>query len=181
MRRDPALAGLSCDHHEALLVALRLKRATAGTLNEAIGRLRDYWDGHARDHLAAEEQILLPVLAGGGRHEHPVVAQVLLDHLVLRSRAELLLASAAGADRLHEAHGLGTALAEHVRREERVLFPLIEEALSRDELDRVAQRLEHARLRSTRRSGSSRPPESTERWLPLSFGPLPGPGDSEGG
>ncbi len=65
MRRDRALATLSRDHHEALVVAQRLERAASATIDEAIGSLRLYWHGPGRDHFAAEEQILLPVLAGG--------------------------------------------------------------------------------------------------------------------
>lgn len=177
MRRNPALAILSRDHHQALVVAQRLQRAAPPTIADAIESLRAYWERHGRDHFAAEEQVLLPRLAQDAHHEHPVVAQVLLDHLVLRHRAEPLLESRAPADCLEAAHALGAALAEHVRREERVLFPLIEHALTPDQLVEVGEELEHAALRL------AVPGDPTTLGAPeeLSFGPLPGPGDSDGG
>jgi hemerythrin-like domain-containing protein len=38
----------------------------------------------------------------------------------------------------------GEALDGHVRHEERVLFPMIDEALSEEELERLVQRVEEA-------------------------------------
>lgn len=181
MRRDPALVSLSRDHHQALVVAQCLKRATLETVDAAVERLRAYWERRGADHFAAEEQILLPALAQGARHEHHVVSQVLLDHLVLRHRAAVLLDDGPHDDHLEEAQALGTALAEHVRREERELFPLIEQALPRDQLDQLAELLEHAALRTTTRSSAASNPGVLDPSGRLSYGPLPGPGDSEGG
>jgi iron-sulfur cluster repair protein YtfE (RIC family) len=63
--------------------------------------------------------------------------RVLVDHTLIRRDADALEGS--GLDRVHE---LGDRLEAHVRHEERVLFPLIEQALPDDELARVAQRVD---------------------------------------
>ncbi len=60
MRRHPALQELSCDHHHALVVAQRLKRAeppNAGAARDAFG---EYWSSDGRRHFREEEEILLP-------------------------------------------------------------------------------------------------------------------------
>ena len=181
MRRDPALVRLSRDHHQALVVAQDLRRATQGTLNTAIESFRMYWERDGAEHFAAEEQILLPLLAEQARQGESVVTDVLIDHLVLRDQADRVLGRPSGSDRLEDARALGTSLTEHVRREERVLFPLLERVLSADQLTDLADRLEHTRLRYLSRSDYAADQEMAERWSGLNYGPFPGPGDSEGG
>jgi hypothetical protein len=62
--------------------------------------------------------------------------RVLVEHVDLRRRAQDLTA---GSDPdVAELHELGERLEGHIRHEERVLFPMIEEALPAEELDRLA-------------------------------------------
>src|SRR5947207_16012839 len=93
MPRDPALVRLSRDHHQALVVAQRLRRATQATLASALESFRTYWEREGAEHFAAEEQLLLPLLAEQAHQGEPVVADVLIDHLVLRHQAEIGRAS----------------------------------------------------------------------------------------
>jgi hypothetical protein len=55
MKRSAAIASLSRDHHEALVVAQKLRRATDATAVEARAALLDYWTGHGRLHFRLEE------------------------------------------------------------------------------------------------------------------------------
>jgi hypothetical protein len=85
---------------------------------------------------------LLPAFAAHGDPHHPLVARVLCEHVAIRHRAEVVLGGAdAGVADLHE---LGGLLADHVRLEERELFPLIERAMPTDALAIVAAALEQA-------------------------------------
>jgi hemerythrin-like domain-containing protein len=68
---------------------------------------------------------------------------------------------------------IGELLEAHIRLEEREVLPTIEEALPAEALREVAARLE-----------AQKSSPHTEPWVPakgLSYDPLPGPGDSEGG
>jgi hypothetical protein len=142
MRRDPALVSLSHDHHQALFVARALRRATRETTAEARAGFLAYWNAHGRTHFRLEEEILLPAYARHGDAHHPLVARVLCDHVAIRHRAgELAGAATPSPFILRE---LGTRLADHVRLEERVLFPLIERALPVAALSAVAAALAHA-------------------------------------
>ena len=87
--------------------------------------------------------MLLPAFAGHGDPHHPLIARVLCDHVEIRHRAEVVLDDDASTtvDDLHE---LGGLLADHVRVEERELFPLIEQAMPADDLAVVASALEQA-------------------------------------
>lgn len=134
MKRHPALQQLSRDHHRALAVAQALKRADQATAEEAHTRFLDYWNTEGREHFREEEEILLPALACFTDPDQPVVTHVLLDHIRIRALAQ----QPPEVARLHE---LGSQLEQHVRREERELFGLIEQAIPDRELVELAARL----------------------------------------
>jgi iron-sulfur cluster repair protein YtfE (RIC family) len=70
------------------------------------------------------------------------VVRVLVEHVEIRRQAsEVASGGDPGCAELRE---LGELLEGHIRHEERVLFPLIEDALPRDELRRLAVALEAA-------------------------------------
>jgi hypothetical protein len=141
MKRDPALVSLSHDHHQALFAAQTLRRAVDETAADARAAFLDYWERHGRNHFRLEEEILLPAFARHGDAYDPLVARVLCDHVAIRARADALARDQhLGASELHE---LGASLADHVRLEERQLFPLIERAVPAARLAAVAAALEH--------------------------------------
>lgn len=142
MKRSDALAPLSRQHHQGLFAAMKLKRADAAGADDARAAFVDYWEREGRDHFRVEEEVLLPAYARHGEHDHPAVVRVLVDHVDLRRRGEDV-AAVADPDpaALNE---LGERLERHIRHEERVLFPLIEEALPPDELARLAHETGHA-------------------------------------
>lgn len=142
MKRDPALTSLSRDHHQALFVAQQLRRATAATAGEARAAFLGYWEEHGRTHFRLEEEVLLPAYAGHGDPHHPLVGRALCDHVAIRHRADALaLDPASSVAALHE---LGVRIADHVRLEERELFPLVEHAMPSPHLAAVAVALDHA-------------------------------------
>jgi len=93
-------------------------------------------------HFRAKEELLLPALARHGDPDEPAVVQVLVAHVDLRRRAQDLARSAQPS--LDELHELGARLERHIRHGERVLFPMIENALPAEELERLVAALEPA-------------------------------------
>jgi hypothetical protein len=142
MKRSPALVTLSHDHHQALSVALKLRRATPRTADDARAAFLAYWDRHGRQHFRLEEEVLLPAYADHGDAHHPLVARALCDHVAIRARADALAVDPAGDPAV--LYDLGTLMADHIRLEERELFPLIESALPAPRLATLAMALEHA-------------------------------------
>ncbi len=142
MKRDPALISLSRDHHQALAVALELRRATTATASRARTRTLRFWETAGREHFRLEEEVLFVAFAGHGDPHHPLVARALCDHVAIRHRIDELARDAVpDPDRLRE---LGVMLADHVRLEERELFVLIERTLPSAQLEAVAAALRHA-------------------------------------
>lgn len=131
MKRAEALQPLSRDHLKALLAAKRVVDALhADAAGTAFSR---FWDLE-RDHFRLEEEILLPHWAAHAEIDAVAVERMLADHLAIRADA---LRLARGALSLNELHALGTRLHDHVRFEERQLFPMIEAALDADALDQL--------------------------------------------
>jgi hemerythrin-like domain-containing protein len=144
VKRNAALASLSRDHPQVLVVARRLSRASNQTAAEARQAFARYWMAHGRRHLRLEEEVLLPSYAAYGDSRHPVVLRALGDHVEIRQNANALAGDAEvllGA--IHEA---GAKLAAHVRLEERELFPMIERTMPPGELIAVARKLERLDL-----------------------------------
>jgi hypothetical protein len=133
MKRSPELAPLSREHHHALDIARRMRRATPEDLEDVLARFRRFWQLEALHHFELEERELVPELCGD-----PAWAAGLQrmrdEHVELRSRGE-------SVSDLESAHGLGELLNAHVRFEERELFGIIEDALSPDELARLGAAL----------------------------------------
>ena len=142
MKRSEALRTLSHQHHQALFAALQLKRARPETAADARQAFIDFFEREGARHFRIEEELLLPAYARHAAFDDPAIARVLTEHVDLRRRGQDLQA---GMDREPGAlRELGERLERHIRFEERVLFPMIEEALPRDELERLAAVLERA-------------------------------------
>ena len=134
MKRDESLAPLSRDHHQALYRALELKRADEAGAGEALSAMVEFFDAHGARHFRVEEEVLLPsyVNEGGADPTEEAIARVLTDHVWIRSRIAAL--READSPSVGELRELGERLDDHIRHEERVLFPAIEAALSAEQL-----------------------------------------------
>lgn len=105
MQRDPRLRGLSSEHHHALVLA---RRAPSIPIDE----LRAQFDREIAPHFAVEEELLLPALRASSPE---LVERTERDHEAIRA------ALAEG-----EPARFAELLVEHVRFEERTLFPVCE-------------------------------------------------------
>jgi hemerythrin-like domain-containing protein len=180
MKRAPELRDLSDHHHRGLVQARRLKRAATGDEanmpEETAEAFLEFWQEGTTTHFREEEEVLLPVLARYREDllgREPVV-EMLLQHARIRGLIMGLSDEVKGGSvRLETLGSIGELLESHIRLEEREVFSTIEEALPEEALREVADRLEAKKTQ----------PQS-EPWVPaqgLSYDPLPGPGDSEGG
>ena len=132
---------LSRDHHDALVEVLVLRRAAG---KPAAGRrFADFFRSDVEGHMADEEAVVLPAVAGtdpGGvdriLREHAELRKVVSD---LRARLE------AGDDPAALMEEAARLLHDHVRYEERVFFMEVQAALSPEALDQMGRALEDRR------------------------------------
>jgi iron-sulfur cluster repair protein YtfE (RIC family) len=179
MKRAPELRALSEDHHHGLVHARRLRQAAEGseghTPEAAAKAFLDLWQKDTSIHFRKEEEVLLPVVAchGGDVSQDPLV-EMLAQHARIRGLVMRLSDEVVGGNvRPETLREIGELLEEHIRLEERVVFPLVEDSLPEAALTELAARLE------VKEAGPR-----VEPWVPaeeLSYAPWPGPGDSEGG
>jgi mannose-6-phosphate isomerase-like protein (cupin superfamily) len=140
VKRSSALASLSRDHRQALFISHKLRKACPETADRVRIDLRAYWDEHGGTHFRAEEEVLFPAYAARADPYDPLLARLLCDHVAIRHRIQALdHDSPQHSAALHE---LGRLINQHVRLEERELFPLIEAALPDPELAAVVSALE---------------------------------------
>jgi len=135
----PALVPLSRDHHNALVIAGLLRRATSQTAPEAARAFLVHWEAEEKLHFRLEEE-LLPACAALGEPDHPAIIRTLLDHVLIRRDAARL----ATTPPLELVHDLGVRLAAHVRFEEHELFALIETVIPKHELEALGDRIRGA-------------------------------------
>lgn len=122
MKRSPALVELSREHHGALSLALRVRRAADGdaaAVAAMAARIAERFGAELKPHFEAEERWLLPALAAAG--ETALVARALAEHAELVGLVERLRTPDGDTLRAFAAR-----LTEHVRFEERELFPAAE-------------------------------------------------------
>lgn len=132
MKRDPRLRRLSADHHRALVLARRLQ-----TEPPSLALATLLWTTFEREllpHFELEEALLLGPL-GGFPDERALVRRIEEDHAFFRAEA-----TAASAGRTEGLRGFGERLVDHVRFEERLLFPRCEALLEDALLEEVARR-----------------------------------------
>ncbi|MCL2656081.1 MAG: hemerythrin domain-containing protein [Betaproteobacteria bacterium] len=128
MKRSEVLIGLSRDHHQALVFARRIAQCPEGT-QEATAlqeKILAQLVPALSEHFAEEERGIL--VQARGKHAAEV-RRTLAEHEHLKSLTQAL--QNAGANALKP---FGALLAEHVRFEERTLFPLIEQMLQNQDL-----------------------------------------------
>lgn len=126
MKRSETLQPLSREHYSALSLAKVCERtALSGDeklVMEVCLRVLQAYENQLEPHFQFEEKSLLPRLKG--METQPFVERTLADHNRLRGLLDGL--------RRNDAESLGSfgkCLTEHVRFEERELFPLLEDLL----------------------------------------------------
>lgn len=135
MKRSPELRDLSEQHHHGLVAARQLRRAAQGTvpLELAVTQFLERWREEIQPHFRREEEVLLPGYARVVPADHELIVRTLTEHVALR-RAIRALEQAHGEERVRLAQEIGQGLDDHIRFEERVLFPAMEAALEGAEL-----------------------------------------------
>ena len=143
MLRDRNLIPLSHQHRRALLLCVRIDRASPigeSSLAEWQAEIARHFQSEIRIHFAAEEHVLFPA-ARKFPALVPLVEELLLDHFMLResfAKAEAQTMSTA------DVSAFGQQMSGHTRKEERQLFQRIQELMSQQELARLGKELDQA-------------------------------------
>ncbi|HEY1061077.1 MAG TPA: hemerythrin domain-containing protein [Daejeonella sp.] len=140
MKRHEALIPLSRDHHGTLILA-RLLRSDAppykGLPHDAEGKA-EYALKHYREELLEhfeQEEKMIPVLMGINPSLDSLLACMRTEHQELHSLFNSINPDQELSTQLDV---IGRALESHVRKEDRVIFPLIQESCTEEVLNKLA-------------------------------------------
>jgi len=120
MKRNEHILPLSREHHFGLLFCWKLRQAEKK--NIAIARVRPYvgyfMDSHLESHFALEENLLFNM------PDDPLCAQAIAEHRQIGQQAKDIIEGKSDAIDV-----LADLLDQHIRFEERVLFPHLEQLI----------------------------------------------------
>jgi hemerythrin-like domain-containing protein len=135
MKRNQNLITLSWEHHDGLVVAFRLQKGLKNHI--ATEKLSYYilyvWEQVLSGHFWQEEQTLIAQLAKT-TESRAALEKMKTDHNRFRQLIEDLKSDMARSDHVNTFSSL---LNQHIRFEERDLFPLLENECSPEELSHI--------------------------------------------
>ena len=124
MKRHPSLQALSQDHNVGLVMARRLQQGAVGSVEAFL----QAWQEEMTDHFDDQERLLVRLCSAGH------AAMLRNEHRVIRT----LVTGLQDGDPSASAE-VGTMLHDHIRWEERTLFPAIEASATDADLDFLAK------------------------------------------
>lgn len=131
LKRHPALHHLSHGHHQGLLVCWKIRQGFKLKIDPV--RIKNYcewfWKNHLQQHFEEEEAFLFPILLP----ENPLVKQALSEHKKLRKLFGNWQDIEKTLGQIEE------DLEKHIRFEERVLFQVIQERATQEQLDTISK------------------------------------------
>jgi len=136
IKRDQNIQPLSREHHFGLLLCWKIRTGIKyGIATERIIRYLNYfWTGHLNQHFKAEEELLFRKV------NDPLCDRALQEHVQLKEMISSLVVHTS-PDKYALLDKFAVILAEHIRFEERVLFPYLEKAMTAAQLAEVGSRL----------------------------------------
>lgn len=140
LKRDVNLQTFSHEHHHGLVFCTRLKKAEKTDLDTFQHFVVDFWNSHLKSHFKAEEALLMSLISDANlcnqlQEEHKEIQLGIQSIFKCNINNYVLLA-----------HNLATLINNHIRFEERQLFPHLEKTLSVRELTKIGDSLAHSEI-----------------------------------
>ena len=139
--RNENLYVFSHEHHHGLVFSVRLKKASNAdteTLKKYIG---DFWDNALEDHFKKEEDLFLQWIS-----DKDLKDQFLAEHESINALVNDILNS--NNNLVEKVLDLSEQLKLHVKFEEKLLFPWLQNNLSSDQLKSIGDALKHVEVKA---------------------------------
>ena len=148
MKRHQSFVSLSREHHDGLLLATRLQQGNTALLRLWSHELRwqaeyvvKFFDDLLATHFEEEEEIVFPYAKEYlGEHKR-LIDRLIAEHQEMRKMIDVLRYPQE-RNLEHTLKRFGTLLEQHIRSEERTLFPLCEEKLPPELLSEIGKKLQ---------------------------------------
>ncbi|AZQ60918.1 hypothetical protein EI427_01415 [Flammeovirga pectinis] len=127
MKRNENLVPLSHEHHHGLLFCSRLKKAKNTDKETIVNYITDFYSNVLKEHLDKEETALLHLLT-----DENLKTRFLNDHQIIHKMMDNV--NATPEDIYDQALAISQFITNHIRFEERSLFPWIEANATAEQL-----------------------------------------------
>ncbi len=137
MKRHESIVALSREHHFGLLFCWKIRQGIKNQVpaERILPYIAYFWKQHLKSHFDEEETLLFAPL------KDDLVAQAIGEHRHIRSLVETL--SQGNENPTPDSLlSLADAVDNHIRFEERTLFPHIEKALPEDQLAVMGEKIQ---------------------------------------
>ncbi|HEY0354719.1 MAG TPA: hemerythrin domain-containing protein [Flavisolibacter sp.] len=133
IKRSRQLTPLSKDHHEGLLLVWKIRQGLRNQTEKQLiaDYIKWFWKKDLEEHFREEEEILAPYLKG-----NDMIKRMFDEHAVIQS----LINSNDLSDE-KQLNRLADLVNDHIRFEERELFPLAEKLIPEEDLDKIESQL----------------------------------------
>lgn len=135
IKRSPQLRPLSKTHHDGLLFSWKIRQGLKnGTNTQLIAEyVQWFWSNHLQEHFREEEQILAPHLPA----DNELLKQMFEEHEEIEAMIHIN-ENIPDATLLEK---LADLIHDHIRFEERELFPYAEKEIPFEELNKIYEQL----------------------------------------
>ena len=137
VKRDENIKRLSREHHFSLLFCWKIRKGLKTDV--ATERIRKYvqyfWQQHLQPHFREEEKIFFAPI------KDRLVQRAINEHKYIKQQIEDLANYSKNNERKSLAK-IADMVYEHVRYEERDLFPHLERKLSKEQLENIGEQIE---------------------------------------
>jgi Hemerythrin HHE cation binding domain len=135
IKRSKQLTPLSKDHHDGLLFAWKIRQGLKydADTNVIAEYVQWFWKNHLREHFREEEQILAPHLPA----DNELLKQMMEEHQEIEAMIHIT-ENISDEAMLKQ---LADAIDDHIRFEERQLFPYAEKVIPEKELNLIYEQL----------------------------------------
>jgi iron-sulfur cluster repair protein YtfE (RIC family) len=144
MKRHVSLAPLSREHHGTLILAQLLKKGAPeykglpADVNGKAEYAMQFYRNEIIEHFDKEEQLVIKKIKGINSDLDKLANEIISEHKELRD----LFTSIKNTHNLEQhLDKTGRALEQHIRKEEREFFPLIQELCNKELLAEIEQAL----------------------------------------
>ena len=135
--RDENLYVFSHEHHHGLIFAVRLRKAHQADAETLKRYIKDFWEDSLDAHFNNEENSFLTFITN-----KELKHRFLSEHKQIRALYQDI--KDGDIDIIEKSKQFGVLINDHIRFEERILFPWLQENLSKDELVHIGSSLEES-------------------------------------
>jgi iron-sulfur cluster repair protein YtfE (RIC family) len=145
-KRHESLIPLSREHHYALMLCLRINRglpdngADAGWLKTKARQAIMFFESNLVTHFKAEEEILFPAMREMDQ-ANALIVELRDEHQRLESLVQQLRSAELNSTEA-TLRGFAGLLEAHIRKEERLLFPIYESGIQGSTAEQVGRNIQ---------------------------------------